>query len=307
MRFKPDPSPNRTIYLIHHAAHGNHTEPAGSLAALAHCLASGAAMIEIDVLPLSDGSFALLHERNLGAETSGAGDAVRAKREEVAKLTYKSNGAITTEKIGFLEDAIALLKDHPQTQRLQLDLKPYLPLSGEILKNFIDLIEPVLDRVQVTTVADWVVRGLSQGVPELSLGFDPLLYLDLVEDEPRPEGIPPFRRGAYGLLDDHPLAAYRWGSLGEYFAARAEGLWTQAQPAREWFIRAEVLEMAQKAGFDWIDFLHAHGCTVDAWTIDVEQPALLQSAQYLVEQGVDDLTTDTPQQLAERLTIQAVY
>ncbi len=307
MRSKPDPSPNRTIHLIHHAAHGNHTEPPGSLAALAHCLASGAAIIEIDILPLADGSFALLHERDLGAETSGMGDAVRATRAEVSELTYKSSGAISTEKIGFLESAIDLLKAHHQTQRLQLDLKPYLPLTGTVLQNFINLIKPVLDRVQVTTVADWVVRGLSQAIPELSLGFDPLLYLDLVEDDPRPEGVPPFRTGAYGLLDDHPLAASRWGTLSEYFTARAEGLWTQAQPAREWFIRAEVLEMAQKAGFDWIGFLHAHGCMVDAWTIDVTQPTLVKSAQYLVEQGVDDLTTDTPERLAELLAVQAVY
>jgi glycerophosphoryl diester phosphodiesterase len=65
--------------------------------------------------------------------------------------------------------------------------------------------------------------------------------------------------------------------------------------------------MAQKAGFDWIGFLHEHGCTVDAWTIDVTQPALLQTTQYLAEQGVDDLTTDTPERLAELLAVQAVY
>ena len=307
MRSKPDPSPNRTIHLIHHAAHGNHSEPPGSLAALAHCLASGAAMIEIDILPLADGSFALLHERDLSEQTSGTGDAVRATRDEVSNLTYKSNGTISTEKIGFLESAIDLLKAYPQTQRLQLDLKPYLPLTGAVLQNFIDLIEPVIDRVQVTTVADWVVRGLHQAISKLSLGFDPLLYLDLAEDDPRPEGVPPFRKGAYDLLDDHPLAAYRWGTLEEYFAARAEGLWTLAKAAQEWFIRAEVLEMAQKAGFDWIGFLHAKGCTVDAWTIDVNQPAHLLSAQYLAEQGVDDLTTNTPEELAEHLAIRAVY
>lgn len=307
MRSKPDPSPNRTIHLIHHAAHGNHSEPAGSLAALESCLASGAAIVEIDILPLADGSFALLHERDLGAETSGTGDAVRATRAEVGQLTYKSNGTVSTERIGFLESAIDLMRAYPQAQRLQLDLKPYLPLTGAALESFISLIEPVLDRVQVTTVADWVVRGLHAAAPELELGFDPLLYLDLAEDAPRPEGVPPFRKGAYDLLDDHPLAAYRWGALGDYFAARAEGLLTLAQPAREWFIRAEVLEMAQKAGFDWIGFLHAKGCTVDAWTIDVDRPAHLQSAQYLVEQGVDDLTTNTPEMLAKHLTVQAVY
>lgn len=307
MHSKLKESPSRTIQIIHHAAHGSHNEPPGSLAALERCLASGAAFVEIDVLPLADGSYALLHDRDLGEETSGAGDAVRSTRDEVGKLTYKSDGDISNERIGFLEGAITLLQSYPRTQRLQLDLKPYLPLTGPVLKDFIALLKPVLDRVQVTTVADWVVRGLSQAIPELSLGFDPLLYLDLVEDDPRPEGVPPFRIGAYGLLDDHPLAAYRWGSLGEYFAARAEGLWTQAQPAREWFIRAEVLEMAHQAGFDWTGFLHERGCTVDAWTIDVDQPELVQTAQYLVEQGVDDLTTDTPDRLASVLPAQTVF
>ena len=106
------------------------------------------------------------------------------------------------------------MKAFPQTQRLQLDLKPYLPLTGTVLKNFITLIEPVLDRVQVTTIADWVVRGLHAAVPELALGFDPLLYLDLVEDEPRPEGIPPFRVGAYGLLGRSPPGRVSLGRIG---------------------------------------------------------------------------------------------
>ena len=217
MRSKPDLSPNRTIHLIHHAAHGNHAEPPGSLAALEHCLADGAAIIEIDILPLADGSFTLLHERDLSVQTSGAGDAVRATRDVVGQLTYKSNGTIFSEKVGFLESAIDLLKAFPQTQRLQLDLKPYLPLTGAVLDNFIALIEPVFDRIQVTTVADWVVRGLHAAVPELALGFDPLLYLDLIEDKPRPEGVPPFRTGAYGLLDDHhpwpPIAGAHWVSI----------------------------------------------------------------------------------------------
>lgn len=307
MQPEPDNPQTRPIHLIHHAAHGQHDESPGSLAALEHCLAANAAFIEIDVLPLGDGSFALLHDRDLSVQTSGAGDAVQSTRAQVQGLTYKSNGVISTEKVGFLEDAITLLQAYPQTQRLQLDLKPYLPLNGPLLKDFISLLEPVLDRVQVTTVADWIVRGLHQAAPELALGFDPLLYLDLTEDEPRSEGIPPFRVGAYGFLDDHPLAAYQWGRADEYFAARAEGLWAQAQPAQEWFIRAEVLEMAHKAGFNWIGFLHGHGCTVDAWTIDVNHPSLLSTAQYLVDEGVDELTTNTPERLAEHLAVETVF
>lgn len=292
---------SRPVHLIHHAAHCHHDHPAGSLAALESCLRTGAARVEIDVIPLADGSFALLHERDLSVETSGVGDAVRATRREVETLTYKVEGQIRTEKIGFLEGAIDLLKAHPHTQRLQLDLKPYTPLTRAVLRDFVGLLEPVLDRIQVTSVADWAVRSLRQFAPELALGFDPLLYLDLEESAPRLEGVPPFRVGAYGLRDDHPLSAYVWGPAGDYFAARAGALWVQAPQGCEWYLRAEVLEMALKAGFDWIDFLHQHGSVVDAWTIDVDQPEQVRMAQFLVERGIDELTTDSPARLAALL------
>jgi len=291
----------RPVTLIHHAANCGHADPPSSLSALKKCLASDAAVIEIDIIPLADGSFALLHDRDLGAETSGEGDAIHSTREQIAQLFYANNGVVSDEKIGFLEGAIDLLKQHPNTTRLQLDLKPYTPLTRAVLRDFLALIAPVQDRIQVTSVADWAIRSLRQFSPKLSLGFDPLLYLDLVEDEPRPEGVPPFRVGAYELRDDHPLSAYKWGPLGDYFAARAGALLVQAPKGCEWYIRAEILEMALKAGFDWIDFLHQNGSTVDSWTIDVDQPEQIKLAQFLVEHGVDELTTDAPARLAALL------
>ena len=175
-----------------------------------------------------------------------------------------------------------------------------------MLHNFLSIIEPVIDRVQVTSYADWAVRSLSTHAPQLALGFDPLLYLDLVEDEPRPEDIPPFRVGAYGLLDDHPLSAYQWGPAVDYFSARAEALLSQVPPGCEWFIRAEILKMALDAGFQWIDFLHQHGSTVDGWTIDVNDPDQVELAQLLVDEGIDKLTTDTPAELAAKLTAKTI-
>jgi len=291
----------KPVTLIHHAANNGHTAPPGSLSALEHCLKAGAAVVEIDLIPLTDGSFALLHEQDLAVETDGTGKAPQMRREQVQGLRYRLNGRITDERVGFLEDAVELLAAYPKTQRLQLDLKPFTPLSKPLLTHFLALIEPVKSRVQVTSVADWAVRALAAADPGLSLGFDPLLYLDQVDDEPRPEGIPPFRVGAYGLLDDHPLSAYEWGSLGDYFAARASALLAQAVPGCDWFIRAEVLKKALEAGFDWIDFLHQHGSAVDGWTIDVEQPDQVELARYLVERGVDVLTTDSPSRLAQQI------
>ena len=297
----------KPVRLIHHAANCNPAYPSGSPAALEACLSAGSALVEIDVLPLADASFALMHDRFLEIETSGTGDAIQSTRSQIKKLTYKADGQITDHKIGFLEEAIEIFAAYPDALRLQLDLKPYTPLTQAILREFVRILSPVLDRIQVTSVSDWAIRSLRRFSPELSLGFDPLLYLDLVDDQPRPEGIPPFRVGAYGLRDDHPLASYQWGPLGEYFAARAAALLVQAPEGCEWFIRADLLEKARKANFDWIEFLHQHGSKVDGWTINAADPEQVKLADALVELGIDELTTNTPALLAEKLGVKAIY
>jgi glycerophosphoryl diester phosphodiesterase len=301
----------RPVTLIHHAANCRNADPMdappGSLSALANCLTQGAKAVEIDLIPLSDQSFALLHDRDLARDTDGQGDAPKSTRSRVEKLHYRVGGEITGEKVGFLEEALGLLQDHPDTRRLQIDLKPFAPLTRAVLRRFLELIDPIRERIQVSSVSDWGIRALASFAPELSLGFDPLLYLDLVGAEPRPEGIPPFRVGAYGLADDHPLSAYQWGPLGDYFAARAGALLVQAPPGCTWFLRATLLDKALQAGFDWIAFLHQHGSRVDAWTIDGGEPEQVALAQKLVERGVDDLTTDNPTQLAARLAAEVDY
>ena len=294
------------VTLIHHAASSGEVAPPGSLAALENCLKAGAAVIEIDVIPLADGSLALLHEQDLAEETDGAGKAPQMKREQVQDLHYRLDGRVSDEKIGFLEGALELLAAYPKTQRLQLDLKPFTPLTPGVVKSLLTMIEPLKARVQVTSVADWAIRLLVRSAPDLSLGFDPLLYLDLRDENPRPKEIPPFRLGAYGLLDDHPLSAFRWGEARDYFAARAEALLSQVPRGCAWFIRAEVLQMALEAGFDWIEFLHQAGSAVDGWTIDIHQPEQIALAQSLVDWGVDALTTDAPAGLAPHISTGAL-
>jgi glycerophosphoryl diester phosphodiesterase len=276
------------------------------LAALAKCLEMGVAKVEIDVIPLADGSFALLHDPNLEQSTTGKGNAVGMGRAEVENLHYVVDSIASDEKVGFLEGAVTLLQAHPATLCLQLDLKPFTPLTSGVIDAFLGILDPVRDRVQVTSVADWAIRALAKQQPQLELGFDPLLYLDIVDDEPRPENIPPFRVGAYGLRDDHPLSSFQWGSPRDYFAARAAALLAQVPEGIEWFIRGEVLKVALDSGFDWIDFLHKNGSRVDGWTIDAAQPEQICLAQTLVDQGIDELTSDSPAQLAPYLPAGAV-
>ena len=192
-------------------------------------------------------------------------------------------------KLGTLSQAVALLQDYPIDGFLQLDLKPYAPLTSASLQNLVKWIKPVQDKIMVSSVADWAVRLLHKIAPNLRLGFDPLLYLDLVDEEPREEGVPPFRAGAFGYLDDHPLAVQRWGKLDEYFAARAETLLQQVPAGITWFINAQLLDEALEAGFDWVSYLHQQGSSVDAWTIDLNRSDL---AWKLAKTGVDFITTN---------------
>lgn len=294
------------ITLIHHAANRDHSFPAGSISAVRNCLEDGAIAVEIDVLPIADNSFVLLHDLDLSETTNGVGNASTLSRRDFESLRYKVKGVITEEKIGFLDEVVALVNHNHTLEKLQLDLKPYTSLTPALIHELLSLLKTILDRIQITSVADWAVRALRSASPDLSLGFDPLLYLDVIDREPRSENVPPFRAGAYGFLDDHPLSAYEWGSKKDYFAARADALFAQAVPGCEWFIRAETLLAAHQSGFDWIAFLHDRGSKVDAWTLDPHGESIVM-AQQLASFGIDEITTNEPLGLAGSLNHQVRF
>ena len=291
--------------LIHHAAQrGCATFPPSSLSAIQDCLDAGARAIEIDILPLLDGSFALLHDPDLSVGTNGTGNAITMGRNAINGLSYKVKGQVSNEKIGFLDQAIALVATNPTLEKLQLDLKPQTALTPALIRSLLEVIQPVFDRIQISSVADWAIRALCRFSPDLKLGFDPLLYLDVPSGELRSSIVPPFRVGAYGLLDDHPLSAYIWGEEKDYFTARAESLISQAVPGCEWFIRYETLLHAHASGFNWVDFLHQSGCSIDAWTVD---PPAYAIASELVSLGVDEITSNAPAILASTINLSVRY
>jgi glycerophosphoryl diester phosphodiesterase len=119
--------------------------------------------------------------------------------------------------------------------------------------------------------------------------------------------MPPFRHGAYGYWDDHPLASQRWGSAAEYLAARAEALLAQVPAGMIWYIHAWLLDKAFDDGFDWIAYLHAQNCPVDAWTLDARQPEHVALARRLISLGVDRITSDNASALAQVLGVGAMY
>ncbi len=288
--------------IIHHAASYKPELPPGSLIALQTCLEAGVAFLEVDIIPLKGGDFALLHDPQLAHVCDQSGLVSEKTVEEIAGMVYlPTDRYVGGSFLGTLSQAVDFLGKQNGNSILQLDLKPYVPLSESVLDNLLKIINPVKNRILVSSVADWAVRSLRLMDSRLALGFDPLLYLDVPGNSPRPDGIPPFRKGAYGYLDEHPLSIQRWGSDGDYFEKRAEALFLQAPPQATWYLNAELLDGALSSGFDWIAFLHNKGCKVDAWTLDMDRCEL---AQKLVLSKVDYITTNQAHLLTEYLNFE---
>ncbi len=246
-----------TTTLIHHAANFDGLSPMGSLAALQHCVTEGVRWVEVDLIPLADGDFVLLHDPDLTSASNGQGSVVEKTKADLSGLFYRQmDGSLSSSPLSTLSQLVDWAKNQNSSTQIQLDLKPYAPLTIQVLESLLNHLTPIRERVLISSVADWAVRLLFHLDPTIRLGFDPLLYLDLKSETPRPAGIPPLREGAYGLLDEHPLSNQRWGNDGAYFAARAEALYHQAPPGAAWYLNAWLLEKALDAGFDWIGFLH---------------------------------------------------
>jgi glycerophosphoryl diester phosphodiesterase len=295
------------LLLIHHMANRDHEHPPGSLPALRACLEAGAHLIEIDVSLLADNQFALLHGPLLEHETTGSGPIRAHTTLQVRQLRHLYHGKVTGVAVGLLSEAVELLQQHPDAVELQLDLKPDVYSPEDVLARLVASLQPVKDRVRVTSPSDWALRRLRALDPDLPLGFDPLLYLEADLGQKREPGMPPFRQGAYGYWDDHPLATRRWGSVAEYLAARAEALYAQVPPSMIWYIHAGLLGKALDDGFDWIAYLHTYDAQVDAWTLDAHHPEHVALAQRLIAQGVDRITTNNAPALAQVLGIGAKY
>jgi len=290
-----------SVLLIHHSAGRGHSHPPNSLRALQTCLAAGARAIEVDISPLADGRFALLHGPLLEGDTTGRGLVSQHTAAEISNLYYTRQGTVTAEPVGLLEQALELVGRRPHPVELQLDLKPYVHLNDEVLSRLLKTLQPVKDRVRVTSPADWTLRRLRALDADLPLGFDPLLYLDVGPQKEREPMVPPFRMGAFGYWDDHPLASWRWGEPADYLAARAEVLWVQAPAGAIWYMAAPLLARSLDDGFDWIAYLHAQGAEVDAWTLDADRPEHVSLARRLMAAGVDRFTTNNAPELAARL------
>ncbi len=296
----------RNFTIVHHSAALEPGFIPNSLAAIRACLEAKASVIEIDATALASDDFLLVHDPLLQAETDGFGPVQALTVAQARTLRYTHRRQITGENVGLLSDVIALFQDTSLTAgatRLQIDWKDMIPFPGaEPYERLIRLIRPLGDRVIVSTGADWQLRTLRRLAPWLDLGFDIGNHLDWREvgeiSDPR---LPPWRVGAYGYWDDHPLAVMRTFSVHDYLLDRCELFMNAVPGLSTFYISHRMLVKSLTDGFNWADVLHVRGIKLDAWTVDVTNPVALENATTLFKAGVDLFTTNTPLGLATHL------
>ena len=292
-----------TFQIVHHmAAIDQSQNPPNSLRAVQASLQAQAAVIEVDLTPLSTDDFLLVHDPVLESETSGIGKVNECTPQRAKSYHIKHRGTITDHPPALLSEVVAAFLES-DTTRLQLDYKNVNPSTNdEPLRRLVGLIEPLGKRVIVSTGADWHLRKLQQLAPWLDIGFDIGFYLDWRDpswkDEP---DNPPYQRGAYGYHDDHILAHTRILPTADYLAERCEELLCLVPTARIWYVSHHLLAQSLDDGFNMAQWLHAHNVKLDAWTLDVDKPVALANATHLRNAGVDLFTTNTPHALAQHL------
>lgn len=286
--------PVRPPVIVHHkAALDASPYPPNSLEGVRACLEAGAAFIEIDVMALAADDYLLVHDMTLEAETTGTGEVGATTAEAARGLFIRDSGQVTAYRPPLLSEVVALFGEFPGASRLQIDYKNVYPSpDDEKLRRLLHLIEPLGDRVLVSSGADWHLRRLKKLAPWLDVGFDIGFYLDY-----RPNGSdprhPPYTLGDYGYHDDHLLAKRRMLPTAAYLAERCEIFLRSVPEASIWYVDYKVIAKGLDDGFNMADWLHQQGIRLDAWTLDVGKPAE-QFVRPLRDAGVDQFTTNTP-------------
>lgn len=277
--------------------------PPNSLEGIEACLRANAQFIEVDINALAESDYLLVHDDGLEQETSGRGKVAACSLREAHGLKIRHGGKITPFNVPLLSEVVDLFQKYPGTTRLQLDFKNLVPFaSDEPLNRLVGLIEPLEERVLVSTGADWQLRKLRRTAPGLLLGFDIMLYIGWepagATRDPREF---PKQRGAYGYFDDHILATQAAMKTADYLRDRCESLVRQVPDVAVFYLDHRLIAQSLADGFSWAEALHEEGIRLDAWTMDATNPDAMRNALPLRDAGVDLFTSNTPRAWAKLL------
>lgn len=291
--------------IVHHmAAQDGSLNPPNSLAAITACLEAAAPFIEVDITALADDDFLLVHDPDLESETTGVGKVAELRAADASHLFYRTDdGGVTANPVARLSEVVRAFQEHGGAARLQLDFKDVIPFpNDEPLRRLIEIIEPLGERVIVSTGADWQLRRLRKLAAWLDVGLDVHFYIDWrIPGEEIDARVPPYRQGAYGYWDDHPLAAEQFYPVTEYLAEKCELLARLVPGVSTFYIDYRLVLQSLEDGFNWADACHELGVKLDIWTLDIHNSEHAALAQRLLQMGVDQFTTNTPGALKSAL------
>ncbi|MEZ4667300.1 MAG: hypothetical protein R3E39_05190 [Anaerolineae bacterium] len=290
--------------IVHHmAALDASPNPPNALRGIEMCLQADAAIVEVDITPLAGSDFLLVHDPDLESETDGTGKVGDCTPERAKTFHIKQRGIVTTHPPALLSEVVALYQSNPGRTRLQLDYKAVYPSTdNEYLKRLIRLVEPLGDRVIVSSGADWHLRHMRDLASWLDIGFDIGFYLDWRDPSWKVDpNNPPYQRGAYDYHDDHLFARTQSLPTAAYLKERCEFLLCQVPFASVWYVSHYLLARCLEDGFNMAEWLHQHNVKLDAWTLDADNPRAVANAGRLLKAGVDLFTTNTPAAMADLL------
>jgi glycerophosphoryl diester phosphodiesterase len=287
----------REVPLKVHRCLWSGAHPENSLPAIAECYREAVARAEIDLHPLRDADFLVVHDAELEGSTTGAGPVVDLTRRVAGTLRLRSAGGLSAERPPLLSEVVALIRTLPSPTVLELDLVTTRPLARPRAEELARLLEPVKGRVFLNGY-DWNVRRVLEADPTLGAAYDLLPHLDWVpegDEEEAEWGLP---RGVYGYLDAHPLARERRQPAAEYLADRLGVLARLVPGASELHVRLALFERMLEDGVAVADLVHRHGLRLDVWTLNAGTPRWQERLALALSAGADVITSDTPRALA---------
>jgi glycerophosphoryl diester phosphodiesterase len=234
------------------------------------------ASVEVDLVVTADRGFAVLHNLELSAETTGAGLVAQTRDAVLRQLQLRDNaGTPIPDKVMLLDDLCALMVSgslHPEAL-LQLDYKEDdTVLDAVALANFARATTPVAGSLILSSGNARAIAMLAAEVPGMRIGFD-------ASDEARVN------------------AARASGGHADFVA----WILATAPDADLIYLYWEIPLLFAEDGYDIIAALHAAGKRIDAWTIRQINPETLTQVERLLALKVDQITTDDPESLAQAL------
>ncbi len=290
----------RVVLLKVHRCLWSEEYPENSLPAIEACFRAPVARAEIDISMLRDADFLVAHRGvDFGMGTTPDGLFAGVTRREAEAFRIPWHGAFSSHCPPLLSAVVEAIAAIPGPTLLELDMMDRDPLPWSRVEELAQMVQPVKERV-IFNGYDWNLRRLLATDASLLMSLDPALYLDWV-----PEGLElwygiSLPRGAYGYLDQHPLARQRMTSVADYLADRFSGMLRLVPGLRDAHLRLEAFEHMLDDGVTHAArFFHDAGVALDVWTLDAGTPRWHERLTRVVGAGVDCITTNTPHAMAE--------